>query len=66
MNFYEELKQCFDEVGIEGRIVEVPPELRPTPEDFRDLEQRIALKTDKNERMLAQSIVNAQFSLPVL
>ena len=67
MNFYEELKMCADEAGIEGvRIVEVPLELRPTKEDYKELERRIAIRAAETERMLAQSQINAQFSLPIL
>ena len=66
MNFYEELKQNFNEAGIEGGIIEVPPELKPTPEDYRELERRIALRTAENDRVLDQSMIIAQFSLPVL
>ena len=67
MNFYEELKMCADEAGIEGvRIVEVPLELRPTKDDYRELERRIAIRVAETYKMLAQSQINAQFSLPIL
>ncbi|MBR3169077.1 hypothetical protein IKF23_01405 [Candidatus Saccharibacteria bacterium] len=67
MNFYEELKMCADEAGIEGvRIVEVPLELRPTKDDYRELERRIAIRVAETDKMLAQSQINAQFSLPIL
>lgn len=66
LNFYKELKQCFDEAGIEGGIIEVPPELEPTLEDYKELEHRMTLKAAETDRMLAQSQINAQFSLPIL
>lgn len=58
---------CADEAGIEGvRIVEVPLELRPTKDDYRKLERRIAIRAAETDEMLAQSQINAQFSLPIL
>ena len=67
MNFYEELKMCADEAEIEGvRIVEVPLELRPTKDDYGELERRIAIRSAETDKMLVQSQINAQFSLPIL
>lgn len=58
---------CADEARIEGvKIIEVPSELRPTKEDYREIERRITIRTAETDRLLAQSQVNAQFSLPVL
>ena len=66
MNFYEKFKICVDEAGVEGiKIVEVPLELRPTKEDYKELERRIVIRTAETERMLAQSQINAQYSLPI-
>ena len=67
MNFYEELKMCADEAGIEGvEIVEVPLDLRLNREDCRELERRIAIRAAETDRILTQSQINAQFSLPTL
>lgn len=58
---------CADEAGIEGvRIVEIPLELRPTKDDYRELERRIAIRSAEADKMLVQSQINAQFSLPIL
>ena len=67
MNFYKELKMYADEAGIEGvRIVEVPLELRPTKDDCKELERRIAIRAAETDNMLDQSKINAQLSLLVL
>lgn len=58
---------CADEAGIEGvEIVEVPLDLRLNREDYRELERRIAIRAAETDRILTQSQINAQFSLPTL
>ena len=63
MDFYKELDREFKNAGLKGRIVEVPPELRPTPEDFAELERKIAIRTHENEIMMEESIQYAKNSL---
>lgn len=66
MNFYEELDQEFKNAGIKGHIVAVPPELRPTAEDFTNLDRKIAIRCAENDRMLAESALLAKYySLPI-
>ena len=65
MNFYEELEQEFKNAGINGRIISVPEELKPTAQDIADLDQRIAIRCAENERMMSESAMYAEHSLPV-
>ena len=55
MNFYKELEREFKAAGIEGGVIPVPAELRPTAEDFGELERRIAMRVHENEVMMAES-----------
>ena len=55
MSFYKEIEREFKAAGIEGGIRPVPEELRPTREDYAELERRIAIRTHENEIMMAES-----------
>ena len=63
MNFYDELEREFKNAGINGKVIPVPDELKPTPEDFTELDRRIAIRTRENEIMMAESIKYANTSL---
>ena len=63
MNFYDELEREFKNAGINGKVIPVPDELKPTPEDFAELDRRIAIRTRENEIMMAESIKYAKTSL---
>ena len=67
MNFYEEVAAALESIGEGATIREVPPELRPSPEDFARLDARITARVAENEQMLARSQYYAEHhSLPVL
>lgn len=55
MNFYDEIEREFKAAGIAGGIRPVPEELRPTREDYAELERRIAIRIHENEVMMAES-----------
>ena len=55
MNFYKEIEREFKEAGILGGIYPVPEELKPTSEDYADLERRIGIRVHENEVMMAES-----------
>ena len=66
MGFYEELEREFKNAGINGRIISVPEDLKPTAQDIADLDQRIAIRCAENERMMFESAMYAaEHSLPV-
>ena len=66
MNFYQELDREFKNAGINGHIVSVPKELRPSSQDIAELEQKIAIRCAENDRMLTESAIIAEhYSLPV-
>lgn len=64
MNFYKELDKEFKNAGLEGKIIEVPDELKPTAIDYEELERNISIKTNENEEMLFLSSVYASNNLP--
>ena len=64
MNFYEELERECKNAGISGRIVSIPDELKPTNEDFIELENNISVKTEENRKMLFLSELYAKNSMP--
>lgn len=55
MNFYKEIEHELNNAGILGSICSVPEELKPTSEDYADLERRIGIKVHENEIMMAES-----------
>ena len=55
MSFYKEIEREFKAAGIAGGIRPVPEELRPTREDYAELERRIAIRVRVNEVMMAES-----------
>lgn len=55
MSFYEELEREFKAAGIAGSIRPVPEGLKPTREDFAELERRVAIRVHENEIMMAES-----------
>ncbi|MBR1376595.1 MAG: hypothetical protein IJ565_02155 [Bacilli bacterium] len=64
MSFYEEIEREFKNAGIEGKIVPVPEELKPTPKDFAELEARIERGMEENRNMLFLSEIYAANSMP--
>ena len=65
MTFNEKIVSLFKELGLEGEIIETPPHLKATPEDYAKLEHEIALRLAENDRMLRMSELYARNSLPV-
>lgn len=65
MNFYEEVARECKAANIDAEIIEVPPYLKPTPKDYAELEQKIALRCAKTDRMLRMSEFYARNSIPV-
>ena len=65
MNFYEELKQEFENAGLKGEIKTLPKDKRPTEKDLLELERRIALRIKENEDMMFMSDIYAQKCMPV-
>ncbi len=55
MNFNEEMAREFDAVGIEYEIIAIPPEKRATPEEWQQLENKIAAHAEENYQMMALS-----------
>lgn len=55
MSFYKEIEREFKAAGIAGGIRPVSEELRPTREDYAELERRIAVRVHENEVMMAES-----------
>ena len=66
MTFNEEIANAFKEAGLEGEIKEVPPHLRPTPQDYLELEKNIALKCAENDKMRRLSELYSRSSLPII
>ena len=67
-NYNVEMAKLFKELGLTGyELKEIPPEDRATPEDFAELDEKIAEKCRKNEEMIAMSWWIAEHeSKPVL
>ncbi len=65
MSFYDEVANACKEIGLECKVIEVPPHLRPTAKDYAELERNIAKRCDENEIMLGMSELYAKNSLPV-
>ncbi len=59
MNFYKELEREFKNAGLQGRIIEVSDELKPTSKDYKELEKRIYIKTEENRNMMYLSGIYA-------
>lgn len=64
MNFYEEIEREFKNVGINGRIVPVPEELKPTTNDFNELDNIIEIKCEENRNMMFLCKIYAENSMP--
>ena len=64
MNFYEELYREMKNAGIEGKIITVPEELRPTAKDFAKLDARIYKRMEENRNMMFLSEIYAANSMP--
>ena len=64
MNFYEELCREMKNAGIEGKIISVPEELRPTANDFAELDSRIEKRMEENRNMMFLSAIYAANSMP--
>ncbi len=65
MNFYEEMARECKAANIDVKIIEAPSHLKPTPKDYAELEQKIALRCAETDRMLRMSEFYARNSLPV-
>ncbi|MBQ9029660.1 hypothetical protein IJ114_02750 [Candidatus Saccharibacteria bacterium] len=65
MNFYEEVARECKAANIDVKIIEVPSHLKPTSEDYAELERKIALRCSETDRMLRMSELYARNSLPV-
>ena len=63
-NFYKELEEECKNAGIDGKVIEVPDELKPTPLDFAKLNSEIEKKLDKNDEMRTLSEIYASQGLP--
>ena len=59
MNFNEEMEKELQELNLGGKVVQILPEDRGTPNDWAVLEKRIALRVHENEIMMTQSELNA-------
>ncbi len=60
-NYNEEMAKLFEECGLTGfELRELTDSEKATPEDWARLEQRIALRTAENARMLDVSMFNAK------
>ena len=64
MNFYEELDREMKNAGLEGKIISVPEELRPTVKDFIELDERIEKRTEENRNILFLSEIYAANGMP--
>ena len=64
MNFYEELDKEFKNAELNGKITSVPEELKPTPNDFEDLDRKVLERTEENRRMLFLSEMYARNEMP--
>ena len=64
MNFYAELAQEMKAAGLEGKVVEVPDELKPTPSDFAEINRRTEIRCREVDIMLAESLMYAKNSMP--
>ena len=64
MNFYEELHKEMKNAGINGRIVPVPEELKPTAKDYAELDARIENRMEENRNMLFLSEIYASNAMP--
>ena len=65
MNYNEEMAREMKNAGLKVKLVELPEELRATPEDFAELERAIAIRTHENEIMLAKSIQYSMNSIVI-
>ena len=64
MTYNEEIEQELKNSGITGgKRVKVKEEDKLTPENLRELENRISLCCEENEYILAQSMINAKKSI---
>ena len=60
-NYNEDMAKLFEELGLTGfELRKLTEEEKATPEDWAKLEQRIALRTAENSRMLDVSMFNAK------
>lgn len=63
MNFNEEMERELQGLGLGGKVVPIRPEDKGTAEDWAELERKVRLRVHGNEVMLAQSMINADFSV---
>ena len=64
MNFYEELHKEMKNAGLKCKIVPVPEELRPTANDYAQLDSRIEKRKEENRNMLFLSEIYAANGMP--
>lgn len=64
-NFNEEIERELAELQLGGKVVPIDEEDKATSEDYAKLEAQILLRTEENRKMLFQSSINAEHSLPV-
>lgn len=63
MNFNEEMDYELKPLRLGGRIVEIKEEDKGTPQDWAELQRKIDLRCEQNEKMILQSRINAQKSI---
>ena len=59
MNFNEEIEIELRELNLGGKVVPIKQEDKGTPQDWANLESKIALRVHENEIMMTQSELNA-------
>ncbi len=64
MNYNEEMYKLFNELGIKGELITISKKDKATPSDYKKLEDKILLKTEKNRNMMFLSEIYSQDNLP--
>lgn len=63
-NFNEEIFEELSDLGLEGRIVEIPEEDKGTYQDYLVLEKKLLFADMETTRMIRESSRNAGLGLP--
>ena len=56
MNYNHELMKEFKKAGIKAHLYKIKPEQKGTPADWRNLHEKLQIKSKENEEMLVKSI----------
>lgn len=64
MNYNEEMYKLFNELGIKGELITISKKDKATPSDYKELEDKILLKTERNRNMMFLSEIYSQDNLP--